>query len=245
MATPNDTHISVPISTSPSPPPAPKCLTTASVASTPWSETHPRADPDVLSEEVLWLQRELNATMGWLLTTKASMDSTTETALHQNEPKATKAIKEAKGFCAAMIQDAEATCVAAIREAGNTCVGHAHTSQRSLSKSKQDLECEAMEKERWDHQSFLEAYGVALQACPPKAHRLLIHPLQLLARNMPLTTLLVTTPQLDSTIGKLTPQLLLWPCQRHLHFQQGPNDDAICLTRRQLLQHQGRKNPQC
>ena len=97
MPMPNDIPTTVPISHSLSPPPASKTLTAASVPSIPQSGIHPRADPGALSEEVLQLQREMNAAMGWLLTTRASMDShqrrlvsNTETALHHNEAKATK-----------------------------------------------------------------------------------------------------------------------------------------------------------
>ena len=89
--------------------------------------------------------------MGQLLTTRASMDShqrrlvsTMETALHQNEVKAAKAIKEAKALCTATIQNAEATCTAAIREVKTIYAGHACTLQQSLSESMQDLEHKAM-----------------------------------------------------------------------------------------------------
>ena len=58
----------------------------------------------------------------------------------------------------------------------------------------QDLECEAIEKEGQDCQSFLEACGVALQACPPEAHGVLMYPLQLVTGNMSLADLLSTTP---------------------------------------------------
>ena len=50
VATPDDIPITVAISHSPSPPPASKTLTAANVLSSPWSGTHPRADPDTLSE---------------------------------------------------------------------------------------------------------------------------------------------------------------------------------------------------
>ena len=133
------------------------------------------ADPGALSEEVFWLQREMNVAMGQLLTTRASMDShqrrlvsNTKTALHQSKAKATEAIKEAKAHCAAVIQDAEATHAVAIREVEITCAGHTCTLQQSLGESMQDLECKAIEKEGQDCQSFLEACRVALQACPPK-----------------------------------------------------------------------------
>ena len=57
------TSLSQPV-TSPSLPPVLKSLTVASVASTPKSETHPRADLGVLPEDVLWLQGEMNAGHG-------------------------------------------------------------------------------------------------------------------------------------------------------------------------------------
>ena len=73
----------------------------------------------------------MNAAMGWLLTTRAPIDSCqrrqvshTETTPHQNEAKTATAIKEAK-----------AHCTAAIREAEVTGVGHAYThSNNSLGK---------------------------------------------------------------------------------------------------------------
>ena len=76
------------------------------------------------------------------------------------------AIKETKVLCATTIQDAEATCKATIREVESTSLDHTHTLQWSLDHSIQDLECEAIEKEGQDCQSFLEACGKALQACP-------------------------------------------------------------------------------
>ena len=94
--------------------------------------------------------------MGWLLTTRASMDSCqrrlvseTKTALHQNEDKAAEAIKESKAHCAATIWDAEAMYTVTIREAETACVGHTHSLQQSLSESIQDLEHEAIDKEGW------------------------------------------------------------------------------------------------
>ena len=113
--TSDDILTTIPISHSPFPPPTSKTPTVASIPSTPWSEDHPRADPGALSEEVLWLQREMNMAMGWLLTTRVSMDShqrrlvsNTKTAMHQNEAKTAMAIKEAKACCTATIREAEA-----------------------------------------------------------------------------------------------------------------------------------------
>ena len=183
VAMPDDIPSTFPISHSPSPPHAPKTLIAASTPSTPQSGTHPRADPGTLSEEVLSLQREMSMAMGQLLTTRASMEScqrrlvsNTKTALHQNEAKTAEAIKEAKAHCTAMIWDAEATCTVAIREVETTCVNYAHTLQQSLSENMQDLEHEAIKKEGEDCQSFLEACGVALQACSPKAYEVLMYP---------------------------------------------------------------------
>ena len=72
--------------------------------------------------------------------------SNTKTALHQNEAKAAKAIKEVKVHCTTAIQDAEAMCRVTIREVETTCVGHTCTLQQSLGESMQDLECKALEK---------------------------------------------------------------------------------------------------
>ena len=164
MAMPGDILITIPISNSPSLPPVSKTPTVASIPSAPSSEDCPRADPGTLSEEVLQLQREMNAAMGQLLTTRASMDShqrrlvsNTKSTLHQNEAMTAATIKEAKAHCTATIREAEATSA-----------GHTHTLQQSLGGSMQDLECEAIEKEEQDCQSFLEACGAALQTCPPK-----------------------------------------------------------------------------
>ena len=91
---------------------------------------------------ISWLQEEANKALGHLLTTRSSTDthwrkhvSDFGMALCQNESEITKAIKEAKAFCAWTIRDAEAcwavliskakvwhaTC---IKEAGANC---AHT----------------------------------------------------------------------------------------------------------------------
>ena len=134
------------------------------------------------------------------------------------------AIKEAKAHCAAMIREAEAASV-----------DHIHTLQQSLGESMQDLEYEAIEKEEWDCQSFLEACTAALQACPLKAHGVLMYPLQLLTWNMSLSTLLMTTPQPATAIRKPMTATPLQPCQRHLYLQWGPNNDALHQTGRQCL----------
>ena len=60
----------------------------------------------------------------------------------------------------------------------------------------QALEDKALEEERHSHQSFLQACGVALQACPHEAIGILMYPIHLLTGNMSLTGLLTAAPQL-------------------------------------------------
>ena len=60
----------------------------------------------------------------------------------------------------------------------------------------QTLEDEAIEEEKHAHQSFLQACGVALQACPNKALGVLMYPIHLLTGNMSLTSLLTAALQL-------------------------------------------------
>ena len=61
--------------------------------------------------------------MGWLLTTRASMDSPQRRLVSHTET----AIKEAKALCMAMIWDAEAKCAATIREVETTYMDCTHT----------------------------------------------------------------------------------------------------------------------
>ena len=108
-----------------------------------------------------------------------------ETAIHQNEAKATEAIWEAKAHCGTAIRKAEthhvttirkveAHCATAIteaeghnatdiREAESHCADYAHTIQQSHSNNMQCLEKEALEEEGKDHQSSLAPCGMALQ----------------------------------------------------------------------------------
>ena len=92
-------------------------------------------------------------------------------------------------------------CAVTIRETETACVGHTCTLQQSLVESMQDLECEAIEKEGWDCQCFLQACRAALQSCPPEAHGVLMYSLQLLTGNMSLTALLMTTPNQPLQLG--------------------------------------------
>ena len=123
----------------------------------------------------------MNVAMGQLQATRASMDSHQRRLVSTTET----TIEEAKGLCTAMIWDAEAKCAATIREAETSCTDHTHTLQQYLDENMQDFECEAIEKEGWNHQSFLEACGAALQACPREVWGLLMYPLQLLMGKCP------------------------------------------------------------
>ena len=111
-------------------------------------------------------------------------------ALHQNEAKATKAIREAKAHCgattreveahctthireaeanfASFIMEAEAHCTADIKRAESHCVEPAHSIQQSHAEGMQWLETETMEEEGRDHLSFLTTCGTALQPCLQK-----------------------------------------------------------------------------
>ena len=60
----------------------------------------------------------------------------------------------------------------------------------------QTLEDEAIEEEKCACQSFLQACGAALQACPNEALGVLMYPIHLLTGNMSLTSLLMAAPQL-------------------------------------------------
>ena len=176
----------IPISHFPSLTPTLETPKVDGVPTTLQSDTHLGATSGTLSDEVLWIQGEMNTAMGWLLTTRSSMDachrrlvSDTKTAFHQNEARTTEAIKEARAHCtavtweaeatcAATIQEAEAKCAVTIREVETACVDCAHKLQQWHGESMQNIEREAIEEEGWDDQSFLNACGVALQACPPK-----------------------------------------------------------------------------
>ena len=150
----------------------------------------------------------MNNAMSHLLTTWALLDvhqwrliSDTETALHQNAAKASKAIKEVKAHCVASIYEAEALYavvirevetthsisimevegahMTAVREAEAACMAHTFDLQQAHGETMQALEIEAIEDDRWACQSFLQACGVALQACPVEALGVLMYPIKL------------------------------------------------------------------
>ena len=148
------------------------------------SKTSIGDDTGALPKEVLCLQGEMNRIMGWLLTTRVSMDahwrkevSDFQMALQQNEAQTTEIIREAEAVCttairevkahwANIIQDAEATCARTIREVETASTEHTCTLQQTHRDSMGGLEKESIKEEEWDCQSFLTVYRAALQNCP-------------------------------------------------------------------------------
>ena len=91
----------IPISHSPSPSLASETLEATSVPATLQPGTHPGTNPSALSDEVLWLQEEMNRVMGCLLTSRTSIDalcrkqvSDFKTTFCQNKAQTAKAITE-------------------------------------------------------------------------------------------------------------------------------------------------------
>ena len=237
-ATPNK---AVPISHLPSPTLASEAPQETSIPATPQPNISCGMDLSTLSDEVLWLQEEMNRALGHLLTTRASIDalcrkqvSDFETAFCQNEAQTTKAIKEMRAHCTTVIWDAKAMCTAAIREAEAACTEHAHILQQSHGECMQEMEREAIEEEGRDHQSFLTSCGEALWVCPPKAHGVLMYPLQLLMRNMSLAALLAISPQSSTATGepalKLPAQLSWQPVHQNsnaIHLEERLPDQPL------------------
>ena len=73
----------------------------------------------------------------------------------------------------------EAHCTADIRKVESCGVEHVCSIQQLHAEDMQHLETDAMEEEGRACLSFLPACGMALQACPPEACRLLMGPLHL------------------------------------------------------------------
>ena len=122
----------------------------------------------------------MNDAMICILTTQASLDtcqerlvSDTETTLHQNEAKASKAVKGVKACCTASIHEAEAlyvaamwesetahsisimkvegACTTAAREAEAACMAHAFNLQQAHRETMQALEREVIKEEGGAH----------------------------------------------------------------------------------------------
>ena len=134
----------------------------------------------------------------WFIYVRASIDahqqrimSETKFAHHQNEIKTYKAIREAKASYMAALNNAKAVYVTAVRKAETACststseVEAAHTTtvrkpeavsavqasklQQTHQATMQNLEDGALYVEKNTCQSFPQACGVALHACPSKA----------------------------------------------------------------------------
>ena len=166
-----------------------------------------------------------------LLTARASTDtchqriiSMTEVSHHQNEINLAEAIREVKARYDATISDAKSTYATAIRKAEAACsastsevkvihatrirkaeavnVVQASKLQCQHQEAMQNLEEEALEVEKHSWQSFLQACGAALQACPTNALGKLMYPLHLLMGSLslpgfPLATLPLTLRSKD------------------------------------------------
>ena len=136
-ATPRDFSAIIQVSHSPS-------LTTVSkspgAASTP-SDHQPqalaRAGPSNIPQEVDWLQKEMNVTLGQVLTTKAALVShqrelelDLDPAVQECKAQAARAIQEAESLYATTIKEA-AHCVVTIREVEDNCTPQVHVLQQS------------------------------------------------------------------------------------------------------------------
>ena len=212
-------NITVHSSCSPSP-----TLSTPERSSTP-TPPELQAHSITLPDNVLHLQEEMNDTMVHLLTFRASVDahqqrliSESEIPHHQNETKASKAINGVEAhymvalhntmaiYAAAMRKveathsastiEVEATYATTVREAEAARAVQTSKLQQTHLETMQALEDEALKEERHSCQSFLQACGAALQACPHKALGILMYPIHLLTGNMSLTGLLTGAPQL-------------------------------------------------
>ena len=152
----------------------------------------PRANATHLSNEVLWLQGEMNVALEQLFTTKATLNScqrelvqNAKIATCWNEAQTTRAIKEAEVRCAAEIREAETHYEVVVQQAEAHSATKAQALKQSHEESVFKLECEALAEEGCNCWAFVEVCGTALQVCTLKAHGVLISPLQLLARGVP------------------------------------------------------------
>ena len=107
---------------------------------------------------------------------------------------------------AACLNEAQAT--KAIKEAEMHHTMTACALQQANRDSVLTLECQMKAEERQDCQAFMEAFGMAIQACSPKNQGTLLYTLQLLTGNVPLAALLgmsATTQQLAVVDGGPAP----------------------------------------
>ena len=193
-----------------------------------------QANSITLPDDVLHLQEEMNAAMVHLLTIRASVDahcqriiSETEVTHCQNEIKTSEAIREVKAHYATAISDAKSASATAMRKADAACsastskmeavhttavrkaeaasVVQASKLQQVHQETMQNLEDEALKVEKCAHQSFLQACGAALQACPNEALGKPMYPMHLLTGNMSLPSLLMATLPLTIRSGDPIP----------------------------------------
>ena len=142
-------------------------------------------------------------------------------------------IREAQDQCAAMIREAETCCAAMIKEAETHHATQAYTLEWSHEERIPKMECAALVEEGHDCQAFLEACSAALQACPLKAHGVLMCPLQLLTGNVSLAAMLATTPNQPQWAENHCQQPPHPQCQGCQHHQPKWNGGVNHLTRKQ------------
>ena len=155
-----------------------------------WACGHPpRVIPVGLLDKLLVLQEKMNMALEWLLTNRATgdlcckeLDLNMELAAHLNEAQATEAIKQAE-VC-------HTTTACALQWAHRESV--------------LVLEHQTKVEERWDCQVFVEAFRVAIWACPTETYGTLLYPIQLLTGDVPLATLLrmLATAQLWAVVDR-------------------------------------------
>ena len=187
----------------------------------------------------------------WLDANQWRLVSDTETALCQNEAKASEAIKVVKACYVTLIHEAEALYMAAIREVEANhstsilevegchttavkeveavCVAHAFDLKQAHGETIWALESEAIKEDRQAWQAFLQACRVALQACPAEALGVLMHPIQLLTGNMSLTGLLMAASKQTINRGVPSPRLPALKGPLWWHTPQGLNSHTAHL----------------
>ena len=106
------------------------------------------------------------------------------------------AIREVEAAHSASSREVEVICATAVRKVEAASTAQMSKLQQVHQETIQTLEDEAIKEEKHAHQSFLWAFGAALQACPNKALGVLMYPINLLTGNMSLTSLLMAAWQL-------------------------------------------------
>ena len=117
-------------------------------------------------------------------------------ALHNTEAVYTAAMREVEATHLASTRETEATHATMVRETEAIRAAQTSKLQQTHMDIMQALEDEALKEEKHSHQSFLQACGVALQACPNETLGIPMYPIHLLIGNMSLTSLLMAAPHL-------------------------------------------------